>query len=158
MKNNNLHIEIIINPNAFSAKSDPAGIADIIIESALTTICDHEDSVAGVDAEDKVLGYRNWLGLMKGNLTAKFEKSGKKFIRKLNPNRNYFDKFGNNKKLHGRSLLLNRNVGHLMTNPAILLKDMSEIPEGIMDAFIITICAIHDLRIKKFKNRLYIHS
>ena len=149
LKNNNLHIEIIINPNAFSAKSDPAGIADIIIESALTTICDHEDSVAGVDAEDKVLGYRNWLGLMKGNLAAKFEKSGKKFIRKLNPNRNYFDKFGNNKKLHGRSLLLNRNVGHLMTNPAILLKDMSEIPEGIMDAFIITICAIHDLRIKK---------
>ena len=149
LKNNNLHIEIIINPNAFSAKSDPAGIADIIIESALTTICDHEDSVAGVDAEDKVLGYRNWLGLMKGNLAAKFEKSGKKFIRKLNPNRNYFDKFGNVKKLHGRSLLLNRNVGHLMTSPAILLKDMSEIPEGIMDAFIITICAIHDLRLKK---------
>ncbi len=149
LKNNNLHIEIIINPNAFSAKSDPAGIADIIIESALTTICDHEDSVAGVDAEDKVLGYRNWLGLMKGNLEAKFEKSGKKFVRKLNPNRNYFDKFGNIKKLHGRSLLLNRNVGHLMTSPAILLKDMSEIPEGIMDAFIITICAIHDLRLKK---------
>ena len=149
LKNNNLHIEIIINPNAFSAKSDPAGIADIIIESALTTICDHEDSVAGVDAEDKVLGYRNWLGLMKGNLEAKFEKSGKKLVRKLNPNRNYFDKFGNVKKLHGRSLLLNRNVGHLMTSPAILLKDMSEIPEGIMDAFIITICAIHDLRLKK---------
>ena len=149
LKNNNLHIEIIINPNAFSAKSDPAGIADIIIESALTTICDHEDSVAGVDAEDKVLGYRNWLGLMKGNLEAKFEKSGKKLVRKLNPNRNYFDKFDNVKKLHGRSLLLNRNVGHLMTSPAILLKDMSEIPEGIMDAFIITICAIHDLRLKK---------
>ena len=149
LKNNNLHVEIIINPNAFSAKSDPAGISDIIIESAITTICDHEDSVAGVDAEDKVLGYRNWLGLMKGNLTTKFEKSGKKFIRKLNPNRNYFDKFGNRQKLHGRSLLLNRNVGHLMTNPAILLNDKSEIPEGIMDAFITSICAIHDLKLKK---------
>ena len=149
LKNNNLHIEIIINPNAFSAKSDPAGIADIIIESAITTICDHEDSVAAVDAEDKVLGYRNWLGLMKGDLTTKFEKSGKKYIRKLNPNRNYYDKFGNKKKLHGRSLLLNRNVGHLMTNPAILLGDKSEIPEGIMDAFITSICAIHDLKLKK---------
>ena len=149
LKNNNLHIEIIINPNAFSAKSDPAGIADIIIESAITTICDHEDSVAAVDAEDKVLGYRNWLGLMKGDLTTKFEKSGKKYIRKLNPNRNYYDKFGNKKKLHGRSLLLNRNVGHLMTNPAILLGDKSEIPEGIMDAFITTVCCLHDLKSKK---------
>ena len=149
LKNNNLHIEIIINPDAFSAKSDPAGISDIIMEAAITTICDHEDSVAGVDAKDKVLGYRNWLGLMKGNLTTKFEKSGKSYLRKLNPDRSYFDKFSNKKKLHGRSLLLNRNVGHLMTNPAILLKDKSEIPEGIMDAFITSLCSLHDLKIKK---------
>ena len=125
LKNNNLHVEIIINPNAFSAKSDAAGISDIILESAITTICDHEDSVASVDAKDKVDGYRNWLGLMKGNLTSKFEKNGKKLVRKLNPDRNYISFDGKKSKLHGRSLLLNRNVGHLMTNHAILLKDGS---------------------------------
>ena len=158
LKNNNLHIEIIINPNAFSAKSDSAGIADIILESAITAICDHEDSVAAVDAEDKVLGYRNWLGLMKGNLISNFEKKGKKFIRKLNPDRKYIDKNGKEQKLFGRSLLLNRNVGHLMTNPSILLQDGSEIPEGIMDAFITTLCSLHDLKIKKNskKSSIYI--
>ena len=104
LKNNNLHIEIIINPNAFSAKRDPAGISDIIIESAISTICDHEDSVAAVDAEDKIIGYRNWLGLMKKDLKSEFEKNGKKLIRKLNPNRNYITKLGKKENLHGRSL------------------------------------------------------
>ena len=158
LKNNNLHVEIIINPNAFSAKSDAAGISDIILESAITTICDHEDSVAAVDAKDKVVGYRNWLGLMKGNLESKFEKNGKKLIRKLNPDRKFKLRDGKDSKLHGRSLLLNRNVGHLMTNPAILLKDRSEIPEGIMDAFITSLCCLHDLKNQKNskKNSIYI--
>ena len=149
LKNNNLHVEIIINPDAFSAKSDPAGVSDIILESAVTTICDHEDSVVGVDAKDKVLGYRNWLGLMKGNLKAEFEKNGKKLIRKLNPDRKFIFKNGEISYLHGRSLLLNRNVGHLMTNPSILLSDGSEIPEGIMDAFIISVACLHDLKLRK---------
>tara|TARA_Y100001960_G_scaffold283421_1_gene318499 strand:- start:57 stop:2207 length:2151 start_codon:yes stop_codon:yes gene_type:complete len=148
LKNNNLHIEILINPNAFSAKRDPAGISDIIIESAISTICDHEDSVAAVDAEDKIIGYRNWLGLMKNNLTSEFEKNGKKLIRKLNTNRKYITKIGNKENLHGRSLLLNRNVGHLMTNSAVLLRDGSEMPEGILDAFVTSLCAIHDLKNK----------
>ena len=149
LKNNNLHIEIIINPNAFSAKSDSAGISDIIVESAVTTICDHEDSVAAVDAEDKVLGYRNWLGLMKGSLQNSFVKSGKIYVRKLNPDRKYISPNGEEFRLMGRSLLLCRNVGHLMTNSAILLKDGSEIPEGIMDSFITVACALHDLKKKR---------
>ena len=149
LKNNNLHVEIIINPNAFSAKSDAAGISDIILESAITTICDHEDSVATVDAADKVVGYRNWLGLMKGNLKSYFEKKGKNLIRKLNPDRKYISKDGIEKKLCGRALILNRNTGHLMTNPSILLRDGSEIPEGILDAFITSLCAMHDLKNKK---------
>ena len=148
LKNNNLHIEIILNPSAFSAKGDPAGISDIIIESAISTICDHEDSVAAVDSEDKIIGYRNWLGLMKKDLESEFEKDGKKLRRKLNPNRNYISKEGKKEILHGRALLLNRNVGHLMTNSAVLLQDGSEIPEGILDAFVTTLCAIHDLKNK----------
>jgi len=148
LKNNNLHIEILINPNAFSAKRDPAGISDIIVESAISTICDHEDSVAAVDAEDKIIGYRNWLGLMKKDLKSHFEKNGKKLIRKLNTNRNYITKFGKKENLHGRSLLLNRNVGHLMTNSAVLLQDGSEIPEGILDAFVTSLCSVHDLKNK----------
>ena len=149
LKNNNLHVEIIINPYAFSAKSDPAGIADIIVEAAITTICDHEDSVASVDADDKVVGYRNWLGLMKGDLKVKFEKKGKLFVRKLNPDRKYILKDGTPSKLHGRALMLNRNTGHLMTNPSILLEDGSEIPEGILDAFITSLCCLHDLKNRK---------
>ena len=148
LKNNNLHIEIIINPKAFSAAQDPAGISDIIVEAAVSTICDNEDSVAAVDAEDKVICYRNWLGLMKGDLKSKFEKNGKIFERKLNPNRSYISKDGMGLKLHGRSLLLIRNVGHLMTNSAIILKDGSEIPEGIMDAFITSAACLHDLKKK----------
>jgi malate synthase len=148
LKNNNLHIEIIIDPKAFSAVQDPANISDIILEAAISTICDNEDSVAAVDAEDKVICYRNWLGLMKGDLKSTFEKNGKTFERKLNPNRSYISKDGKGLKLHGRSLLLVRNVGHLMTNPAITLKDGSEIPEGIMDAFITTAACLHDINRK----------
>ncbi len=146
LENNKLKIEIIINPKAFSAVQDAAGISDIIIESAISTICDNEDSVAAVDAEDKVLCYRNWLGLMKGNLKSIFEKDGKTLERKLNPDRSYISKENKKEKLHGRSLLLIRNVGHLMTNSAIILNDGSEIPEGLMDAFITSAAAMHDLK------------
>ena len=152
LKNNNLHLEIIINPRAFSASHDIAGISDVIVEAAVSTICDNEDSVAAVDAEDKVVCYRNWLGLMKGNLKTTFTKNGKKLERKLNPDRSYISKNGQGLKLHGRSLLLIRNVGHLMTNPAIILKDGSEIPEGIMDAFITSAACLHDIK-KKSNSR-----
>ena len=148
LKNNNLHIEIIIDPKAFSAVQDSAGISDIIVEAAVSTICDNEDSVAAVDAVDKVICYRNWLGLMKGDLKSKFEKNGKTFERKLNPDRSYISANGKGLKLHGRSLLLVRNVGHLMTNPAITLGDGSEIPEGIMDAFITSAACLHDIERK----------
>jgi len=155
LKNNNLHIDIIFDPNGSNGRQDKAGIQDIIIESAITTIVDHEDSVAAVDAEDKVAGYRNWLGLMKGDLQAEIKKNGKKFTRKLNPDRIYINAEQKGESdfskliLRGRALLLNRNVGHSMTNPSILLEDKSEIPEGIMDAFITTIGAMHD-----FKNKI----
>ena len=149
LKNNNLHFEIIINPKAFSAAHDIAGISDVIAESAVSTICDNEDSVAAVDAEDKVACYRNWLGLMRGDLKVQFEKNGKKLERKLNPDRSYISKEGKGLKLHGRSLLLIRNVGHLMTNSSIILNDGSEVPEGIMDAFITTTAALHDFKKKK---------
>ncbi len=148
LKNNNLHIEILKDSRAFAAQQDHAGISDIILESAVSTICDNEDSVAAVDSQDKVVCYRNWLGLMKGDLKSEFEKEGKLFERKLNPNRSYISKDGKKLKLHGRSLLLIRNVGHLMTNPSILLSDGSEVPEGIMDAFITTAAALHDLKNK----------
>ena len=148
IKNNNLHIDIIINSSSIIGKNDKANISDVIIESAISTIIDNEDSVAAVDAEDKVRCYRNWLGLMKADLEIEMQKNGKRILRKLNPDRNYIKADGTKIKLHGRALLLNRNVGHLMTNPAIILKDGSEIPEGIMDAFISTLCAIHDFKIK----------
>ena len=158
IKNNNLHVDIVIDPNTTVGKNDKASISDVIIESALSTIVDNEDSVAAVDAEDKVKCYRNWLGLMKGDLIAKFEKNGEKIVRKLNPDRNYTSKDGKKISLHGRALLLNRNVGHLMTNSAIKLKDDAEIPEGILDAFISTLCALHDFKnkINSRTNSLYI--
>ena len=132
----------INNPDG---NQDKIKIHDIILESAISTICDHEDSVAAVDAEDKVQGYRNWLGLMKGDLKEEFLKMEKNFKKIKFRSRLCFHqrkKF----KLHGRSLLLNRNVGHLMTNPAILLKDGSECPEGIMDAFITSLACLHDFK------------
>jgi len=115
----------------------------------VSTICDNEDSVAAVDAMDKIICYKNWLGLMKGDLKIQFEKNGKNLERKLNPDRSFISKEGIGLKLHGRSLLLIRNVGHLMTNPSIILKDGSEIPEGIMDAFFTTAAALHDIKLKK---------
>ena len=148
LKNNNLHIEILRDRRAFSAQQDYAGISDIILESAISTICDNEDSVAAVDAADKVICYRNWLGLMKGTLKTQFKKGGKLLERKLNPNRSYISKEGKGLKLHGRSLLLIRNVGHLMTNPSIILSNGNEVPEGIMDAFITVAAALHDLKNK----------
>ena len=149
LKNNNLHIDILIDPKSVVGKNDKAGISDIIVESAISTIVDNEDSVAAVDSKDKVKCYRNWLGLMKGDLKAEVQKNNKKFIRKLNPDRVYKSVDGSKITLHGRALLLNRNVGHLMTNPAIILNDGSEIPEGIMDAFFSTLCALHDFKNKK---------
>ncbi len=149
LKNNNLHIDILLDSNTLVGKIDTAAISDVIIESALSTIIDNEDSVAAVDAEDKVKCYRNWLGLMKGDLVSTFEKNGKKIVRKLNPDRTYKAKDGKEISLHGRALLLNRNVGHLMTNPSIILKDGSEIPEGIMDAFVSCLCSLHDFKNKK---------
>ena len=148
LRNNNLHVDINVNPKSKIGEKDKAHISDIIIESAISTIVDNEDSVAAVDGEDKVKCYRNWLGIMKGTLMADMEKNGKKIIRKLNSDRHYEGLDGNKITLHGRALLLNRNVGHLMTNPAITLKDGSEIPEGIMDAFISVLCAKHDFKIK----------
>ena len=148
LRNNNLHIEILKDSRAFAAQQDHAGISDIIVESAVSTICDNEDSVAAVDSEDKIICYRNWLGLMRGDLKSKFEKDGKLYERKLNPNRSYISKDGKDLKLHGRSLLLVRNVGHLMTNPSIILDDGNEVPEGILDAFITTAAALHDLKKK----------
>tara|TARA_B100001173_G_scaffold7469_1_gene6557 strand:+ start:491 stop:2665 length:2175 start_codon:yes stop_codon:yes gene_type:complete len=150
--NNNLHIDILFDIDGKMEINNPEGnqdkikIHDIYLESAISTICDHEDSVAAVDAEDKVLGYRNWLGLMKGDLKVEFVKNRKKVVRKLNPDRNYISTKGKKIKLHGRSLLLNRNVGHLMTNPSILLKDGSECPEGILDAFVTSLACLHDFK------------
>ena len=152
--NNNLHIDILFDEDGQMEINNPDGnqdkikIHDIFLESAISTICDHEDSVAAVDAEDKVLGYRNWLGLMKGDLKVEFNKNGKKTLRKLNSDRNYISVKGKKFKLHGRSLLLNRNVGHLMTNPSILLKNGSECPEGILDAFVTSLACLHDFKIK----------
>ena len=150
--NNNLHIELLIDRNGSIGSKDAAGINDIILESALTTIQDCEDSVATVDAEDKVLAYRNWLGLMKGNLEDTFEKNGKTLTRKLNQDKLYKTSNGDY-KLPGRSVMLIRNVGHLMTNPAILLQNGEEVPEGIMDAMITSLIAIHDIKFKKLNSR-----
>ena len=146
LRNNGLHVEIQIDRNSRIGSTDPAGIKDLLLEAALTTIQDCEDSVAAVDADDKTLVYRNWLGLMKGTLEERFTKQGKEICRQLNPDRHYTAANGSTLTLPGRSLLFVRNVGHLMTNDAILLEDQSEIFEGLMDAVITSMIALHDLR------------
>jgi len=144
--NHGLHIEIQFDTQSTVGQQDPAGISDILIEAALTTIIDCEDSVAAVDADDKVGVYRNWLGLMKGDLSEEVEKSGKRFIRRLNPDRVYQKIDGSDIKLKGRSLLFVRHVGHLMNTPAVQDHLGNELPEGILDALITTVCALHDVQ------------
>jgi len=144
--NNGLHIEIKIDPSMPVAKSDPASVADIILESALSAIQDCEDSVAAVDGEDKTAIYRNWLGLMKGDLTETLEKNGESIVRKLNDDRSYTSPENEFFTLPGRSLLFVRNVGHLMTNDAVLPKDNQEVPEGILDGLITSLISLHDLK------------
>lgn len=146
LKNNGLHLEIVIDPTSPVGSTDAAGVKDLVLESALTTIMDCEDSVACVDAADKVVTYGNWLGLMKGDLAEEVNKGGKTFTRTMNADREFTGLDGNTFSLKGRSMLFVRNVGHLMTNPAILLEDGSEIPEGIMDGMVTAMIAIHDLK------------
>lgn len=146
LRNNGLHVELVFDRAHFIGSRDQALLADVQLESALTAIMDCEDSVACVDAEDKVVAYRNWLGLMKGTLSESFEKSGRRVERRLNGDREFMDPNGSPFTLKGRALMWVRNVGHLMTNPAILLPDGSEVPEGLMDAMVTVAIALHDLK------------
>jgi malate synthase len=146
LKHNGLHIELLLDRSHPMGRNDPSGLADVILESALTTIVDLEDSIAAVDAEDKVAAYANWLGLMRGNLSASFDKGGARVTRTLNPERDWIGPQGEPLSLRGRALLFVRNVGHLMTTPAVLLPEGTEAPEGILDDILTSLIAMHDLR------------
>ncbi len=145
LRHNGLHIELVIDPDSAIGRTDPAGIADVILEAALTTIIDLEDSVAAVDGEDKVLGYTNWLGLMRGDLTESFAKGGSTVTRAMEPDRSWTAPDGTAFTLPGRSVMFVRNVGHLMTTPMIRLPNGAEAPEGLCDAVITSLCSLHDL-------------